>query len=1281
MPRESRSRSRSRSRGHRKRRSRSKSQRRSTRRTLDAILTRLSSLESSTADGSSRNVPVSPIDVGTTAHLTPEQNLDSSRVLADLLSTISGSKPQHYYVSNFDPKIHDVDAWCEEVDRAQIANKWSDKECLARVAGCLKGDANQWLNEWVTSDRSWSSFKTEFKPLCPRKLDYANILFDTMCANSDKFSSYAEYARRTLLRLRIVKGLSEELMIQIVIRGICNPQVRAAAANADLTCESIVSFLSIYVRPGPNTKRDSDNTRIDSNSRYSAKKRHLGKSVLTCFNCSQPGHKSLHCPKKSKMPDNNATPSTSTSGSGPVRCTFCLKPGHREDKCFAKERSESRNVKKVNLCREYEGEQKSNDITTAIVQGIPVDVLIDSGALNVSLISEDTLRYLSCSKRPTMCVIKGISEKPITVNSLVTLVIEFKEISIEVDLLVVPSSCMTAPIIIGTDVLNREGVVYIRTKERQYLTRSSGVANVASVSTDTQQQINTPLKDYERDLLLAVINDFSAFLITGTATSTVKTGEMHINLTDDTPIAYHPYRLSYDEKLRVREIIRDLLDKGIIRESQSPYSSPILLVKKKDGADRMCVDFRALNKITVKDRYPLPLIDDHIDRLGSCKFFTSLDMATGFHQIIIAEGSVHKTGFVTPEGHYEYLKMPYGLTNSPTVYQRIINNTLRRFIDSGDILVYIDDVLLLSMTVQDGIALLREVLQVLTDAGFSINLRKCTFLTTEIEYLGRVISQGQVKPSPRKVEALVNSPVPCNVKQVRQLLGLAGYFRRYIQDYAAKTACIAHLTKSGVKFEWGSEQEQARQYLISCLTNQPILSIFDHKLPTELHTDASSIGYGAVLMQTQPDGKKTVVEYFSKTTQGAKSRYHSYELETLAVVKALQHFRHYLVGIEFKIVTDCNALKSTENKKDLLPRVARWWIYLQDFTFNIEYRKGTSMTHADYLSRNPPAVQVHSIEKPRNWAQMAQAGDEEVQDLVQKLNEGSLDARRYVKQNDILYYRYTPTGEEPRLLCYVPKGHRLSLLRLFHDEHTHIGIDKTVDLILKHFWFPGLNSFVRKYISHCLICISRKRVPRAPHQPITSFEKPNVPFETLHVDVLGPLPESEGFKFVLVLVDSFSKYCLLYALYKQDVSELKRVMTNAVSLFGSPKLLVADRGRMFESCEFTKWTNDLGCEVHLITPEMHQANGQAERYIRTVLNMIRIESRNNKSSWSQNLWRLQLVINITKQKTTQRSPLNLLIGTDATTPVIRALIRDVAVEGSQPNRFQGKPAKTFTADL
>lgn len=250
-----------------------------------------------------------------------------------------------------------------------------------------------------------------------------------------------------------------------------------------------------------------------------------------------------------------------------------------------------------------------------------------------------------------------------------------------------------------------------------------------------------------------------------------------------------PYKLSLTEKMKVREIINDLLQKGIVRESESEYASPIILVKKKDGSDRLCVDFRALNRVTVKERYPLPLIDDHIDRLGdkNIKRYSSLDMASGFHQKRIDPKSVHRTAFVTPEGHYEYLKMPYGLTNSPIVYQRIINKILRRFIETGKVLVYIDDVLLMSSTVDEGITLLREVFTTLTEAGFSINLRKCVFLTTEVEYPGRIISQGEVKPSPHKIKALVDSPAPENAKQVRQLLGLAGYFRKYIEGYA--TSC------------------------------------------------------------------------------------------------------------------------------------------------------------------------------------------------------------------------------------------------------------------------------------------------------------------------------------------------------------------------------------------------------------------------------------------------------------------------------------------------------------
>lgn len=1264
---------------------------------MDAILNRLATLEQrATTPVTSRDVgavalaplivpdaSATPRGETTSVASTASGTADVTERLIDALKAVTSVRSAHYYVSDFDPNIHDVGAWCAEVDRARLQNQWDEKECLARVGLSLKGDARAWLREWTSNNRTWSNFKLELKALCPRRVDVANILFDVMCTDSDKYSTYADYARKSLLKLRIVKGISDDLLCAIIVRGIKDPQIRANATNAKLAPDTIVEHLSIYTKANRSTaaagaSHNQTRSYIPKYNPSLIRKRPAvnNDSSFSCYNCNKIGHKSRFCPKRSRVESNGAESSKVTTTHGfsnispppKIACTFCKKVGHTEDKCFAKQRSESRNKANVNFCRErklYDHAQR--DVITAVVCGIPTDVLIDSGS-SISLIANDLVKQFTCRMNPSLQLLRGLGGIEMRSDYFVTLPIEFSDVTLEVDFYVVPRDYLSAPVLVGTDVLNREGIAYIRTGERQRIIRHTSCVNNVTVGEPTMQveSINTPLCGENKIQLVSLLNKYSKYFLSGTAMTTVNTGEMHIRLTSSEPVNYRPYKLSFDEKLRVRDIVRDLKEKGIIRESESPYASPILLVKKKDGTDRMVVDYRALNSVTVKDRYPLPLIEDHIDRLGKCKYFTALDMLTGFHQIKLSEDSIPRTAFVTPEGHFEYLKMPYGLANAPVVYQRIISDTLRPFIDSGKALVYIDDVLLLSDTVTEGLSLLDSVLKTLTNAGFSINLRKCVFLTTQVEYLGRTISEGQVRPSDRKIDALIKSPVPTTVKQARQFLGLAGYFRRYVPGYATKVAPIASLTRKDVKFHWGTEQERARQVVISILTSEPALAIFDPSLATEVHTDASSLGYGAVLMQIGKEGRRRAVAYFSKVTVGAEPRYHSYELETLAVVKALQHFRHYLIGKHFKVVTDCNALKMTQHKKDLLPRVARWWMYLQDFDFTLEYRKGLFMPHADYLSRNP--VNFCAVQRPLNWAKVAQAADDETVTLLEKLDQGLLDSSRYIKKNDILYYKYNPIGEQSRLLCYVPKGFRLSLLRVFHDEHEHISIEKVLDLILKHFWFPNMRQFVKKYISHCVVCLLHKKVPRSPLQPIVSWTKPSVPFDTIHVDALGPLPESNGYKYVLILVDAFTKYCFLYAMYRQDSAELRKAFTNAISMFGTPRLIVCDRGRMFDSAEFGEWASNFGIQLHFITPEMHQENGQVERYCRTVLNMVRIETNYKRESWSNALWKIQLVLNTNKQKTTQCSALNLLIGSDATTPAINALIRDITVDGSTPNR-------------
>lgn len=901
------------------------------------------------------------------------------------------------------------------------------------------------------------------------------------------------------------------------------------------------------------------------------------------------------------------------------------------------------------------------------INDIAIDSLIDTGA-NCSLIKHSIAKQLQCNILPYFKCLTGIGDGKLEVSGMITVPVRFDDIYIELDLFIVDDKKIDYNLVIGRNIVEHSDVEIITDCKGSRIRRKKLDDIVLHVNMLLDQnysnvqltELKSKLSHLDIELQQQIIKIFEKHITILNETGTVTTGELTLRLTSDKVINYRPYRLAPCEKEKVKTIIQNLLDNEIIRESESPFSSPVILVKKKDGTDRLCIDYRSLNKIIERDPYPLPLIEDQIDKLGKAKFYISIDMKNGFYQIPISKDSSKYTAFSTSDGHYEFIKMPFGICNGPAVFQRAITKAVAHL---KFLLIYMDDILIPFITIEDGLKYLDQTVSALHISGFKINPKKCKFFVSCIEYLGREISEEGVRPSPSKVSALINSPTPRNIKQVRQFMGLASYFRKFIPNFASYTSCITKLTRKNQKWEWGPEQNIARNYVLNHLASKPLLSIFDPSLPTELYTDASAIGYGAILIQKIDNGTK-VVAYFSKRTTPTESRYSSYDLETLAIYNALKHFRVYLLGINFIIITDCNAIKSTMVKKDLSPRVARWWTYMQDFQFKITYKKGQYISHVDYLSRNPveapesitvPST-VNLLNDPQSWLELAQRRDPETSTIIDKVQTGELDSNQYVVRKDLLYYKIKRDGD---LKLFVPKGTRLSILRLFHDENCHVGFEKTITKIREHFWFPAMAVFVRKYILRCLVCIKRK----GHHGPKQGFlhpiQKTALPFHTIHLDCTGPFTESnEGYKHILLIVDGFTKFCLIKPLKTLNALELIPILRDTITLFGTPSVVISDRGTNFSSSQIKSLFEELHIEHHLISTGTPRSNGQVERYVSTVTDMLNTMC-SEQSDWPNALWKVQQSINTTIQNSTGFSPLRLLIGVEANIPSVQARLDDV----------------------
>ena len=705
----------------------------------------------------------------------------------------------------------------------------------------------------------------------------------------------------------------------------------------------------------------------------------------------------------------------------------------------------------------------------------------------------------------------------------------------------------------------------------------------------------------------------------------------HAIVTQDTfPLRERVRPLSSDKLEAVKQEFLTLEASGVIRRSSSPWAAPLHVVTKKDGTFRPCGDFRRLNEITVHDSYPMPLIGDALSRLNKAVIFSTLDLAKAYHQIPVLPSDVPKTAVITPFGLFEYISMPFGLRNAAQTFQRYIDSLLSK---THFAIAYIDDLVIGSASVEEHHTHITHVLDILNQHNLQLNLSKCNFFQTEVQFLGHLISKDGIRPLPSRLSTIRDFPRPKTVTELRSFIGTVNYCHRFIPKISEIVSPLSALTNKPKKsiIPWDNVSTQAFQTAKDSLLNIQTLSHPNITLPFTLTTDASDCAVGAVLHQINGDVRQPL-EFFSKKLLPTQTRYSAFDRELLGIYLAIKHFRHLLEGRAFTIFTDHKPLLYIFTMRDPSPRQQRQITYISQFSCTIEHIHGKENAIADCLSRYSINALTHS---PIFTTDILRANPPSSADLSTFTKTPTLE--------DGIHYDTSLPGTLRPILA---QSLRLQAFHAVHDLH-HPGSAATFSLLHTKVVWPSMRHDVKLWVKQCLLCqqhkITRHTKPPFIHYPTGSR------FETLHLDLDGPLPPDNGFTYIMTMIDRKTRWFEAIPLRTITAEVVANTLVNDwIARYGVPHRIITDRGSQFESTLFHILSTRLNIN-HLRTTAYHpQCNGLIERFHRTFKTSLRILT--NNSCWTKSLPFVLMGWRNTPSKTTSTSPAQLLFGTSITMP-------------------------------